>query len=279
MGILSLNATGADVRALQDCLRERGFSPGASDGTFGPSTQSAVIAFQRSEGLVADGVVGPRTAFALGLAGQEEIPSVIPGVTLEIVTRMFPVTPVAPIRRNLPLVLDALVAPQLTDKNMVLVALATIRAETECFEPVSEGQCQANTSPGGTPFDLYDNRKDLGNTGAPDGASFRGRGFIQLTGRSNYQIHGAAIGLGNRLIEDPDLANDPEIAAKLLASFLKSKEVAIKQALLEGDLRAARRLVNGGSNGLDRFSDAYQIGDRLISGQVPPPPLSSVAHT
>ncbi len=144
------------------------------------------------------------------------------------------------------------------------MALATIRAETESFLPISEFQSRFNTSPGGHPFDLYDNRKDLGNQGPPDGASYKGRGFIQLTGRTNYQVHGTAIGLGNQLVQNPDLANDPEIAARLLASFLKNKEGLIKQALLADDLATARRLVNGGSHGLDAFTNAYRIGERLI---------------
>ena len=91
----------------------------------------------------------------------------------------------------------------LGDKDMVLMALATIRAETGNFTPLSEFQSKYNTAPGGPPFGLYDNRKDLGNQGPPDGANFKGRGYIQLTGRSNYQIHGAAIGLGNQLITNP----------------------------------------------------------------------------
>ena len=65
-----------------------------------------------------------------------------------------------------------------------------------------------------------------------------------------------------------ELANDPQIAAKLLASFLKSREQQIKEALLEGDLKTARKLVNGGSNGLDRFTDAYQTGQRLLSAAI-----------
>jgi peptidoglycan L-alanyl-D-glutamate endopeptidase CwlK len=51
----------------------------------------------------------------------------------------------------------------------------------------------------------------------------------------------------------------------LLSSFLNDKELPIKEALLNDDLREARRLVNGGSHGLDRFTDAYRIGDGLIS--------------
>jgi peptidoglycan L-alanyl-D-glutamate endopeptidase CwlK len=248
---------------LQDALRAHGFSPGAIDGSFGSGTEAAVIAFQSSEGLLADGVVGPRTSFALGLAPPATMPSVVAGVTVQIVSQMFPRTPLQNIKRHLPIVLDALVAPELTDKPMVLMSLATIRAETAGFVPIDEGQSRFNTSPNGHPFDLYDNRKDLGNTGAPDGQRYRGRGFVQLTGRANYDRHGVAIGERD-LVTTPERANDPGIAARLLASFIKSRERAIKVALLHGDLAAARRLVNGGSHGMDAFTDAFRTGERLI---------------
>lgn len=179
---------------------------------------------------------------------------------IEIAAQMLPFAPRANIEANLPRVLDALVKPQLDDKPMILMALATIRAETAAFLPVSEGQSEYNTSPEGRPFDLYDSRADLGNLGPPDGERFRGRGFIQLTGRANYALHGAAIGLGNRLIEEPDLACDPDIAARLLASFLKFHEQKIRAALATNDFREARRLVNGGSNGLGEFEAAYHTG-------------------
>jgi putative chitinase len=70
--------------------------------------------------------------------------------------------------------------------------------------------------------------------------------------------------LGDRLVQTPDLANDREVAGRLLASFLKAKERAIKEALLDNDLRLARRLVNGGVHGLERFCDAFTIGSRVI---------------
>jgi len=190
--------------------------------------------------------------------------SPIPAVSVEIVAEMFPVTPVVNIRAHLPAVLNALVAPGLATKQMILTALATIRAEAESFVPVSEGVSQFNTSPGGRPFDLYDHHPGLGNLGPPDGERFHGRGFVQLTGRANYLQHGRAIGMGEQLVANPELANDPEIAARLLASFLKSREKAILAALAKDDLPAARRLVNGGSAGIARFSDAYRRGQALI---------------
>jgi putative chitinase len=192
------------------------------------------------------------------------IVSLIPDITVEIARHMLPFAPVVNIEANLQLVLNALAASELADKSMILMALATIRAETGTFVPVSEGQSHYNTSPGGQLFDLYDSRADLGNLGPPDGERFKGRGFIQLTGRSNYALHGAAIGLGHQLIENPDLANDPSIAARLLASFLKHREEQIRAALAAHDLGEARRLVNGGSNGLQEFEAAYNIGLALV---------------
>ncbi|PWU25094.1 MAG: peptidoglycan-binding protein [Candidatus Rokuibacteriota bacterium] len=267
MNVLRRNSQGSEVAELQQRLKAVGFNPGKIDGQFGLATEAAVMAFQRSSGLLPDGIVGPRTAAALGLDVETAVP-VLTAVTVRVVSQMFPSTPIGNINVNLPVVLGALVAPELTGKKMVLMALATIRAETESFRPISEMPSRFNTSPSGPPFDLYDRRQDLGNQGPPDGEKYRGRGFIQLTGRHNYQEHGRAIGLKDELLDNPDLANDPGIAAQLLASFLKAKELPIKQALLEGDLRTARRLVNGGSHGLDRFTDAYTIGDRLLPDEL-----------
>lgn len=266
MQILKEGASGPDVVALQEKLKEAGFNPGKVDGIFGLGTEAAVLAFQKSQGLLADGIAGPQTLRALELADETlTLPLAIPNVTVPIVTKMFPATPIDNIKQHLPAVLNALEAAGLGDKDMVLMALATIRAETASFRPISEGISRFNTSPGGRPFDLYDNRRDLGNQGPPDGASFKGRGFIQLTGRANYQTLSKTLGLGNQLITDPESANQADIAAKLLAAFLKNRERRIREALVDGDLRAARRAVNGGSHGLEQFSEAYNIGKSLIA--------------
>jgi len=266
MATLKRGSQGPEVKRLQKALLEQGFDCGGADGDFGGGTEAALMAFKRSEGLLADGIAGPRTLVALGLAKKQDAwPNLIPGVTVQAVSHMFPHTPIGNIEANLPPVCDALAGRELTDKPMVLMALATIRAETEGFEPVAEGRSRFNTSPSGHPFDLYDHRRDLGNQGPPDGERFRGRGYIQLTGRDNYARYGKAIGLGNQLVNEPELASDPKVAGQLLAAFLKDKELRIKEALLEGDLRTARRLVNGGSHGLDRFEDAFRRGQEVLS--------------
>ncbi|SDC85499.1 peptidoglycan-binding protein [Paraburkholderia lycopersici] len=263
-GPLKQGDSSDDVKTLQQALTAHGFSPGVVDGQFGQGTVAAVMAFQKSEGLLPDGIAGPRTLCALDLANSDASPSAIPAVTVQVVSQMFPVTPIGNIKANLPSVLSALIQSRISDKPMVLMALATVRAEVECFEPIAEGQSRFNTSPNGHAFDLYDNRKDLGNRGAPDGASFKGRGYVQLTGRLNYQTYGPKLATPVDLVNDPDRASDPVVAAELLALFLADRELAIKKALLAGNMATARQLVNGGSNGLDRFADAYQRGATLI---------------
>lgn len=281
MPVLKQGSSGPDVTALQTRLKALGFDPHGVDGNFGPGTKAALIAFQKSKGLTADGIAGPQTMNALQLGGAgvntgttsgsagsgvaTGAALAVAGVTAEIVAKMFPGVPITNIKENLPFVLQALSDAGLADKPMVLMALATIRAETGNFTPLSEFKSKFNTAPGGLPFALYDNRADLGNQGPPDGANFKGRGYIQLTGRFNYRVHGAAIGLGNQLIDNPKLANEPGIAAKLLASFIKSKEQAIRNALNAGDLKKARKLVNGGSHGLKEFKEAYHTGENVIA--------------
>jgi hypothetical protein len=56
---------GAQVTKLQRALTRLGYSPGAADGDYGPSTQAALERFQRAQKLTADGILGPRTLSAL----------------------------------------------------------------------------------------------------------------------------------------------------------------------------------------------------------------------
>jgi peptidoglycan hydrolase-like protein with peptidoglycan-binding domain len=68
---LRLGANGAKVVALQKQLLKRGFNPGAVDGDFGPGTEAAVLAFQKSEGLLAEDYAGARRLVNGGRHGIE----------------------------------------------------------------------------------------------------------------------------------------------------------------------------------------------------------------
>jgi len=166
------------------------------------------------------------------------------------------------IDKYLEIVIKSLYKYNIDYKKMVSMALSTIAAETGRFEPISEYISKYNTSPGGHPFDLYDNKQSLGNKGYPDGSRFKGRGFIQLTGRYNYTYYGKKLGVN--LVSDPDKACDPKIAADLLSLFLKNKEDLILNALNNNDLKKARRLVNGGYHGLTVFSKVYNKSIKIL---------------
>jgi len=190
-------------------------------------------------------------------------------VTPEMVKQTFPAaTQLTKIRTHLPFVLAGLRARELGDRAMVLMAIATIRAETEGFVPIDEFKSQFNTRPfpGGPPFNLYDAGTPkgtvLGNTVPGDGPKFKGRGFVQLTGRDNYTRIGPQVGAN--LVGTPALANDPALAGLILAQFLKNKEAAIRTALANDNLLKARRLVNGGSHGFDRFEETFNKGLNIL---------------
>jgi len=70
------------------------------------------------------------------------------------------------------------------------------------------------------------------------------------------------------LYEQKKLANDPKLAAQILAAYMQENSSVIAQAIKMGNLKLARRAVNGGLNGLGHFEQAYKIGHRLVRGVV-----------
>lgn len=147
--------------------------------------------------------------------------------------------PLKSVDMNWPLIEKAMLDRGHADRYSLILAAATTAVETGTFEP-----CEERTS--GLE---YENRKILGNTEPGDGPRFKGRGFIQITGRWNYMHFGGKIGID--LIRNPKLALDPWVAAMLMAAYLEERKV-IEQAIL-GNWNRARQLVNGGENGMKKF--------------------------
>lgn len=156
--------------------------------------------------------------------------------------------PLANVRVNWPLLEQALMAREIYSDLTAVAAIATVSVETGAFAPVKER--------GGPTYlaDLYEGRKDLGNTAVGDGVRFRGRGFIQITGRWDYDHFGKE--LGRDLIGNPDLALDPRVAAEILALYFQERGVPAYADAENWEM--VRRRVNGGLAGWPRFLTAAQ---------------------
>jgi hypothetical protein len=258
------DSKGAEVKKIRQALAKALGEDAALYGDLAKGdvidapVEAAIRQWQGGSGLIADGIVGPR---CLALLGVGELPEPELPLEFELVRKLFPATKPANVARYLPYVSAALLAHGLTDRAMILACMGTIRAESEGFVPITEYPSQFNTKEGLGPFSAYDGRKDLGNTKAGDGARFKGRGFVQLTGRANYEHYGKVLGFD--LAAAPDLANAPEVAAMLLAAFLADKAKAMREAIADKDLKKARKLVNGGSHGLDRFTDVFERAESV----------------
>jgi putative chitinase len=87
----------------------------------------------------------------------------------------------------------------------------------------------------------------MGNTGPNDGWTYRGRGFIQITGKDGYASVGALAGLD--LVGHPELAADPAKAGAVVAAFSSWKKLNVPADA--GDFVAHTRKINGGTIGLD----------------------------
>jgi predicted chitinase len=87
--------------------------------------------------------------------------------------------------------------------------------------------------------------RNLGNTQPGDGWKYHGRGYVQLTGRTNYATTGQALGLD--LINHPELAADREIASRIAIHYWQSRVVPRGH---QSDVTGACRDINGGETGL-----------------------------
>jgi putative chitinase len=104
--------------------------------------------------------------------------------------------------------------------------------------------------------------KILGNTKPGDGERYKGRGFIQITGRDNYMRAGKALGLP--LEQSPDLVDNPKIAAKVAVWYWQNR-VAPKVNNFD-DTKQVTRPINAALDGLqDRLNKflgiSYLMGD------------------
>lgn len=136
----------------------------------------------------------------------------------------------------------------ITDKTEFAAIMAQCAHESGNFQFLKELGADSY-------FQKYEGRKDLGNTQPGDGIKFKGRGFIQITGRDIYTRAGSYLGID--LVNNPALAEEPATAAKLVLFFFFEYKKSRTANLNWGDVTAVTRIVNGGTNGIKDRENKY----------------------
>ena len=110
---------------------------------------------------------------------------------------------------------------------------------------------------------VYGSRMGNGPESSGDGWRYRGRGYLQLTGKDNYGIYGKALGID--LVADPDKAADPAIAWQIAARYCATRKRSGRN-LLEWadvpDIMMVTKGINGGTHGLN---DRQTLTDRAYA--------------
>lgn len=238
------NALKADIKNIQSLLNNHGYNL-STDGVAGSSTYNSVVSFQKSKGLTADGMVGPATLKALKSDGST--------------------TQTKPTGKQI------VTASQLNTVGWKNVSTAQINDLNSCLNRFNIttikrirhfiSQCSHESSCGLYTEEIadgskYEGNKKLGNTQPGDGKKYKGAGYIQLTGRYNYQAFSDYIG-------DKNVMDGVKyVAAKYpwtSAGFWWMNNNMNSLCDNDASVETITKRVNGGTNGLESRKKYYNI--------------------
>ena len=246
------------VQKLQQAL---GHQPNKIDGKFGSGTEQAVKLFQKKNGLVEDGIVGEVTWSALlqtpvkiDLASSLAAPNTKVGpkdLDIDIIIQSIPYPNIRTFaRRSVPLILQECQNSGVTDLAQVAYVLATAEHESHLGEWMEEFASGWE----------YEWRVDLGNNQPGDGPRFKGRGFVQLTGRTNYTAWANKLRID--IVSQPERVMEPEIAVKILVQGMRDGSFTSVNLNdhIGSDFIGARQIINGS----DRDKHIAAIADEYL---------------
>ena len=274
--LLKVGSKGDDVKKLQEKL---GLS---ADGSFGPGTEKAVKTWQSANGLTADGVVGDGTWSKMFGSSTPTQSSPVTNVVippssfkLENLKGHIPDSVIAQIPET---------AAKFNITNVLRLAhfLAQCGHESGGFKAVSENlnysakglvgtfpkyfnattAAQYERKPEMIASRVYGGRMGNGDESTKEGYKFRGRGYIQLTGKSNYT--GFAKFIGEDTVANPDLVATKYPLASAAFFFNNNNLWSIcDRGADDATVTAVTKRVNGGTIGLpDRikhFKEYYSL--------------------
>ena len=256
-------------------------------GNFGPKTEEAVKAWQLKNGLTPDGIVGPATwAKIMGepISAQVSTPQPVASTPAPQVAGLK----LDKLKGHVPqVVIDSI--PEVASKFGINTPLRVAHFLAQCghesggfrvtqenlnysakglngifrkYFPTEAAAAAYARNPQKIANKVYANRMANGSEASGDGYKFRGRGYIQLTGRDNYTQFGKAIGVD--IPSNPDLVSSKYALAS--AAWFWSKNGLNKLAdngASDTAVTSITKRVNGGTIGLaDRikhFKEYYHL--------------------
>ena len=275
--ILKVGSEGADVKKLQEKLGVE------SIGKFGPKTEAAVKAWQKANGLKDDGIVGDATWSKL--FGEEKPKAEV--IKEDVVIAPVGSLNIEKLKGHIPeavLVQIPETAKKFNITNNLRLAhfLAQCGHESGNFKAVSENLNYSadglkkifgkyfpgnlNESYARQPEKIaarvYASRMGNGDEASKEGFKFRGRGYIQLTGKNNYTNFSKFI--GEDCVANPDLVATKYPLASAAFFFDSNKLWSIcDKGADDATVTAVTKRVNGGTIGLpDRikhFKEYYNL--------------------
>lgn len=275
--LLKVGSKGDDVKKLQTKL---GLT---ADGSFGPNTENKVKEWQQSNGLTADGIVGDGTwSKMFGVTTQETqvikedvVITPVEGLDIEKLKGTIPDSVLAQIP-------ETAKKFNITNKLRLAHFLSQCAHESGNFKSINEN---LNYSADGLrkifgkyfPGNLaesyakqpekiasrvYGGRMGNGDESTKEGYKFRGRGYIQLTGKSNYTKFTQFI--GEDCVSNPDLvATKYPLASAAFFFNSNSLWTICDKGSDDTTVTAVTKRVNGGTNGLadriEKFKKYYSL--------------------
>lgn len=274
--LLKIGSKGDDVKKLQEKLGL------LADGDFGLKTETAIKNFQTKNGLTPDGIVGPNTwekIMGQGVFTPQVAPQVAPqvgGLNISKLKGHIPESVLSQIgdtiqkfELNTPLRLAHFLAQcghesggfKVVNENLNYSAKGLLTTFKKYFKDTTLAE-QYQRNPEKIASKVYGGRMGNGPESTKEGFKFRGRGYIQLTGKDNYSLFDKEV--PENLIENPDLVATkyPLLSAAWFFTRNGLHKLADKGATDEVVTEITKR-VNGGTIGLkDRikhFKEYYHL--------------------